>query len=69
MKIHIAREKLSDGSHVYDVLVRDEDRSIQLHAMCEDDAWKLADKIGHAINDHTTLYNGADFRPEITCNY
>jgi hypothetical protein len=69
MNVHIARQRLTDGSHVYEVALHDDGRCIQLPAMSEDDAWQLADKIGRAINEHSTQRQGTDFTPEITCNY
>ena len=48
--IFVLREKLSDGSEVFNVKIGSE----KLAAVSEGDASYLADKISDAINEHTT---------------
>ena len=46
--ISVHRDRLSDGSYVFNVRLGE----IQLHATTEDDAYKLATKINDAIWQH-----------------
>jgi hypothetical protein len=46
----VIREKLSDGSEVFNVQLGD----IRFPAVTQDDALELAEKLSDAINDHTT---------------
>ena len=52
-EIWIIEETLSDGSNVYNVEVRSPGDVLVLHAVTEEDAMALADKLRAAINEHT----------------
>ena len=55
--IKIEEEKLSDGSVVCNVIIRDQTlaRTIKVPAVTSRDADKLADKIRDAFNSHTVF--------------
>lgn len=49
IKIRVVAERLTDGSYVHDVHLG----NLVLHAVSHHDAYTLADKIAHAIDDYT----------------
>ena len=54
MKIFTVRETLTDGSHVFDVVIAYDDNSekVKLHAVSKEDAELLVSKIFSAIETH-----------------
>lgn len=69
INIHIAQVSMSDGSNCYDVNLIDvcDGRMmsrLKLSAVTEQDAFTIADKMKHLIDEHTV-----DAVGNITCNY
>lgn len=53
IKIYVSRILLSDGSYVHDVDIMQDDQHVELKAVSEADAHKLAEALQAAIVQHT----------------
>jgi hypothetical protein len=53
MRIRVDRQRLTDGSEVFDVVLISHDTRINLGAVTERDAHELADTLIEAITTHT----------------
>ena len=61
LRIHVARQPLSDGSSVYDVLLSGQ----RIIAVNEKAAWKIADTLRKLLDDDAISLTPA----HVTCNY
>lgn len=62
LNVHVARQRLSDGSHVYDVFLTG---NTQIIAVDEKAAWKIADTLRDMLDDDAVSLTPA----KVTCNY
>jgi hypothetical protein len=65
IKIHVARQTLSDGSHVYDVFVKAERGAIQIAAVNEQAAFKISNTLSDMLEDDSIALATV----KTSCNY